>query len=119
VTQTSLARPHPDTIEKTSLRRILTYAGTIVAFLIGSGFATGQEVLQSFSSHGYWGIFGTGTLVLVLMTCVAVELLSVGQARRARAGVRCKGRATIRSTPITGEGVDAQFGSRSRARAGG
>jgi uncharacterized membrane protein YkvI len=27
-------------------RRVLTYAGAIVAFLIGSGFATGQEILQ-------------------------------------------------------------------------
>jgi hypothetical protein len=43
MTQTSLARPRTDTVETTSLRRILTYAGTIVAFLIGSGFATGQE----------------------------------------------------------------------------
>ena len=91
MTQTSLARPRTDTIETMSLRRILTYAGTIVAVLIGSGFATGQGVLRYFASHGYWGIFDTGTLVLVLMTCVAVEFLSVGQARRARAEVRCKG----------------------------
>ncbi|WP_461175266.1 hypothetical protein [Arthrobacter sp. Z1-9] len=79
MTQTFLARPHPDTVETTSLWRILTYAGTIVAFLIGSGFTTGQEVLQYFASHGYWGSFGTGGLVLVLMTCVAVEFLSLGQ----------------------------------------
>ena len=47
---------HLDTIEKTSPLRVLTYAGAIVAFLIGSGFATGQEILQYFTSYGYSGI---------------------------------------------------------------
>lgn len=40
--------------------RVLTYGGAIIAFLIGSGFATGQEILQYFTSYGYWGVFGTG-----------------------------------------------------------
>lgn len=82
MTQTSLARPRRETVEKTSLLRVLKYAGAIIAFLIGSGFATGQEVLQYFTSFGYWGIFGTGPLVLVLMTYVAVEFLSVGQIKK-------------------------------------
>ena len=73
---------HLDTVEKTSPLRVLTYAGAIVAFLIGSGFATGQEILQYFTSYGYWGIFGTGLLVLALMTYVAVEFFSVGQAKK-------------------------------------
>ena len=38
--------------------RAMTYAGAFIAFLIGSGFATGQEVLQYFSSYGYLGILG-------------------------------------------------------------
>ncbi|TLM83738.1 hypothetical protein [Pseudarthrobacter sp. NamE5] len=82
MTQTSLARPRRKAVEKMSLLRVFTYAGAILAFLIGSGFATGQEVLQYFTSYGYWGIFGTGPLVLVLMTYVAVEFLSVGQIRK-------------------------------------
>lgn len=80
--QTSLTKAHLDTLEKTSILRVLTYAGAIIAFLIGSGFATGQEILQYFSSYGYWGVFGTGALVLVLMTYVAVEFFSVGHARK-------------------------------------
>lgn len=80
--QTSPTRAHLHTVEKTSVLRVLTYAGAIVAFLIGSGFATGQEILQYFTSYGYWGVFGTGALVLVLMTYVAVEFFSVGQARK-------------------------------------
>lgn len=80
--QTSQTRAHLQTVEKTSVLRVLTYAGAIVAFLIGSGFATGQEILQYFTSYGYWGVFGTGALVLLLMTYVAVEFFSVGQAKK-------------------------------------
>ena len=38
--------------------RVFTFAGAFIAFLIGSGFATGQEVLQYFSSYGYMGLAG-------------------------------------------------------------
>lgn len=75
-------RAHLETTEKTSVLRILTYAGAIMAFLIGSGFATGQEIMQYFTSYGYWGVFGTGLLVLVLMTYVAVEFFVVGQRKK-------------------------------------
>ncbi|OIH84595.1 hypothetical protein BLJ79_10700 [Arthrobacter sp. UCD-GKA] len=80
--QKSPTRAHLDTVEKASFLRVLTYAGAIIAFLIGSGFATGQEILQYFTSYGYWGVFGTGLLVLVLMTYVAVEFFVVGQAKK-------------------------------------
>jgi uncharacterized membrane protein YkvI len=71
----------PEGIERTGVRRVVTYAGAIIAFLIGSGFATGQEILQYFTSYGYWGVLGTGSLVLVLITYVCVEFFVVGQAR--------------------------------------
>lgn len=80
--QKAFTRAHLDTVEKVSVLRVLTYAGAIIAFLIGSGFATGQEILQYFTSYGYWGVFGTGLLVLVLMTYVAVEFFVVGQAKK-------------------------------------
>ena len=80
--QTSPTQAHLATGEKTTLPRVLTYAGAIVAFLIGSGFATGQEILQYFAAYGYWGIFGTGILVLALMTYVAIEFFTVGQAKK-------------------------------------
>ena len=67
------------TTEKKGPLRVLTYAGAIIAFLIGSGFATGQEILQYFTSYGYWGIFGTGLLVLVLISYVCVEFFLVGR----------------------------------------
>lgn len=59
--------------------RIVVIAGAIIAFLIGSGFATGQEILQYFASYGYWGVFGTGLVVLTLITYVCVEFLRAGQ----------------------------------------
>ena len=31
---------------------VLKYGGGIVAFLIGSGFASGQEVMQFFTAYG-------------------------------------------------------------------
>ena len=65
-----------------SRSRVITFAGAIIAFLIGSGFATGQEILQYFTSYGWWGIFGTGLVVLVLMTFVCVEFITAGERRR-------------------------------------
>lgn len=59
--------------------RVLTYAGAIMAFLIGSGFATGQEIMQYFASYGFWGVFGTGLLVLALISFVSIQFLTVGQ----------------------------------------
>lgn len=59
--------------------RVVLFAGAILAFLIGSGFATGQEVLQYFASYGYWGVFGGGLLVLVLIAFVSTQFMTVGQ----------------------------------------
>lgn len=38
---------------KVDIKRVLSYSGAFIAFLIGSGFATGQEVSQYFSSFGF------------------------------------------------------------------
>jgi uncharacterized membrane protein YkvI len=47
---------------------VLKYSGSIVAFLIGSGFASGQEVMQFFTSYGsLWsGLGGLISLILFL-----------------------------------------------------
>ncbi len=39
--------------KKTDPRGVLRIAGGFIAWMIGSGFATGQEILQFFSSYGY------------------------------------------------------------------
>lgn len=38
---------------KRDIRKIIKIAGAFIAWVIGSGFATGQEALQFFSSYGY------------------------------------------------------------------
>jgi len=37
---------------KVNIKEILTLAGTYISVCIGSGFATGQEIMQFFSAHG-------------------------------------------------------------------
>lgn len=70
----------PRTDAPFSVGRVIVIAGAIAAFLIGSGFATGQEIMQYFTSYGWWGILGTGVLVLLGMTFVCVDYLAVGNA---------------------------------------
>ncbi|WP_291277706.1 hypothetical protein [Galactobacter sp.] len=82
MTRPAAAKSNPrnlDTTEKAGVGRIITYAGAILAFLIGSGFATGQEIMQYYTSRGFWGIFGTGVVVLVLITYVCVEFMTTGR----------------------------------------
>lgn len=68
--------------KQVSWGRVITFAGAVIAFLIGSGFATGQEILQYFTSYGYLGVFGTGLLVLLLITYVNVEFITVGYVKQ-------------------------------------
>lgn len=45
--------------ENVSFANVCKFAGAFVACAIGSGFATGQEIMQFFSAHGAMGIPGT------------------------------------------------------------
>ena len=38
--------------EKVNWKRVLILAGAIIAFTIGSGFATGQEIIQYYTAYG-------------------------------------------------------------------
>ena len=58
-------------------KRVMNIAGAYIAFLIGSGFATGQEVLQYFTSYGYMGVVGA-LLTLVLFLYVGVSFITAG-----------------------------------------
>lgn len=61
--------------------KVVNYAGAFIALLIGSGFATGQELLQYFASWGYWGMAGV-VLVFILMAYVGVSFVSAGYHQR-------------------------------------
>lgn len=59
-------------------RSSLSIAGAFVAFLVGSGFATGQEVLQFFVVYGVDGIAGA-VLCFALLAYLSVVLLDLGR----------------------------------------
>ena len=44
--------------EKYNIKAIAKYAGAFMAWIVGAGFATGQEILRFFTSYGYVGYFG-------------------------------------------------------------
>src|SRR5699024_5824313 len=64
--------------KKIDFKRVLNYSGAFIAFLIGSGFATGQEIMQYFSSYGFKGLLGVLTVALIFFY-VGSNFMSVGQ----------------------------------------
>lgn len=60
------------------LLSILKISGAFVAFLIGSGFATGQESMQFFVAHGYQGIIGA-LIVLAFFIYLCTTFMSTGK----------------------------------------
>ena len=50
---------------KVSIGNILKFSGAFVACAIGSGFATGQEIMQFFSAYGVMGIAGTAITTVI------------------------------------------------------
>ncbi|MDD5922943.1 MAG: hypothetical protein PUC44_07205 [Eubacteriales bacterium] len=51
---------------KVNWKSVFTVMGAVLAFNIGTGFATGQEVMQYFSVFGWWSVF-TGLAFTVTM----------------------------------------------------
>lgn len=48
-------------------------AGALIAFLLGSGFASGQEIFQFLTSYGYKGIIGS--LISLVLFCLVSGIL--------------------------------------------
>ena len=57
---------------------VFKISGAFIAYLIGSGFATGQEAMQFFAAYGVWGVIGA-FLVLVLLVYICASLLLAGR----------------------------------------
>lgn len=57
--------------QNVSIIRIIKYAGAFAACAIGSGFATGQEIMQFFSAYGQSGIWGTIVTTILFTWCGA------------------------------------------------
>lgn len=63
--------------KKVRINQVIIYAGAFIAFLIGSGFATGQEIMQYFVAYGFKGILGA-FVVFGLFLYVGVSFISAG-----------------------------------------
>ncbi|MCQ2551149.1 MAG: hypothetical protein MJ146_03005 [Clostridia bacterium] len=64
-----------------NIKNVIKVSGGFVAWVIGSGFATGQEILQFFTSYGY-GSYGVVIVNLIGFLVVGPMLLGVGYAKR-------------------------------------
>lgn len=60
-----------------SILNILKFAGAYIAFIIGSGFATGQEIMQFFASNGLYSI-GSILISLILFIYFGGVILGNG-----------------------------------------
>jgi uncharacterized membrane protein YkvI len=61
--------------QKYSVAKVFNYAGALIAFLIGSAFASGQEVMQFSAAYGFWGAIGSALLIGVLMIFLSVVIM--------------------------------------------
>ncbi|MEF9990707.1 MAG: hypothetical protein RRZ84_02300 [Romboutsia sp.] len=66
-----------------NFNEIMKFAGTYISVCIGSGFATGQEIIQFFSSHGAISILASIFCMVILAYCGA-SLLEIGKSVRLR-----------------------------------
>lgn len=63
--------------ENISVLNVLKFAGAFIAFIIGSGFATGQEIMQFFTSNGLYSIVSI-VISLILFTYFGSVIMSIG-----------------------------------------
>lgn len=56
---------------------VISFGGAYIAFCIGSGFATGQEIMQFFTYFGYYGI-GAVIISLVLFSWFGGAIMETG-----------------------------------------
>ena len=61
-----------------SIANVIKYAGAFVACAIGSGFATGQEIMQFFSGQGIMSVVGT-IVTTVIFAWVGGMFMKHGQ----------------------------------------
>ncbi|MCL1809426.1 MAG: hypothetical protein FWG42_06665 [Clostridiales bacterium] len=70
--------------EKYDIKAIIKYAGAFIAWIVGSGFATGQEILQFFTSYGY-ASYGAVLINTAGFVFLGQKLLVKGYEHRAEA----------------------------------
>ncbi|WP_156290682.1 YkvI family membrane protein [Oceanobacillus salinisoli] len=66
---------------KVDFKQVIFFSGAFIAFLIGSGFATGQEIMQYFVAYGFMGIVGA-IVVFLLFLYVGISFITTGYERK-------------------------------------
>lgn len=70
--------------EKMRIATTINTAGAILAYLIGAGFASGQETMQFFSNWGsVSGCFEIGVIFIVFLALTYVGVCYIGRTRNA------------------------------------
>lgn len=62
---------------KANPRQVIRFACAYIAFMMGSGFATGQEILQYYAAYGRMGFLAV-LVTCVLLTYVSVSFMTTG-----------------------------------------
>ena len=63
--------------EQINWKQVIIFMGAVIAFAIGAGFATGQEVMQYFASYGYQCIL-VGIVFLIIMIYTNLSFATAG-----------------------------------------
>src|SRR5699024_3369459 len=69
------------------VKRVFTIASAFIGIIVGAGFASGQEILQYFTSFGYMGAFAAA-LSTVLFAYLGMTLTSLGSRMKAQSHKR-------------------------------
>lgn len=59
------------------MKKSFEMAGAFIGVIVGAGFASGQEILQFFTSFGWWGVVGTA-IATVLFAFLGMNLTTLG-----------------------------------------
>lgn len=62
-----------------AFKNVIAFSGAYIAFVMGSGFASGQEVLQFFSYFGLWGSAGAGIVALSVFAISSANVMADGK----------------------------------------
>ena len=69
--------------EKMNFGRVIKLSGAYIAFIIGSGFATGQEIIQFYTSYG-WLSIGAILISMFLFAWVGATVMGMGYDNKVR-----------------------------------
>ena len=69
----------------TSWKRVCILAGSYLGFMIGTGVATGQEILQYYTANGYM-IFGTAVVIAIIFIVANYGFALAGRDHKATSG---------------------------------